>query len=135
MKKLCKICIFWKKEVYMAKTEKMLIDLLKRMVELRDGMEKELEQFNSNMDNVLGGDSRSMYLGPVQLVDNHIIDWLMSFLYESKEGAEWFMYEALDTISHGGSTLVEANGKKYDISSIEDYVNMCIEANIKGKKK
>lgn len=123
------------KEVYMAKTEKMLIDLLKRMVELRDGMEKELEQFNSNMDNVLGGDSRSMYLGPVQLVDNHIIDWLMSFLYESKEGAEWFMYEALDTISHGGSTLVEANGKKYDISSIEDYVNMCIEANIKGKKK
>ena len=34
------------KEVYMAKTEKMLIDLLKRMVELRDGMEKELEQFN-----------------------------------------------------------------------------------------
>ena len=123
------------KEVYMAKTEKMLIDLLKRMVELRDGMEKELEQFNSNMDNVLGGDSRSMYLGPVQLVDNHIIDWLMSFLYESKEGAEWFMYEALYTISHGGSTLVEANGKKYDISSIEDYVNMCIEANIKGKKK
>ena len=123
------------KEVYMAKTEKMLIDLLKRMIELRDGMEKELEQFNSNMDNVLGGDSRSMYLGPVQLVDNHIIDWLMSFLYESKEGAEWFMYEALDTISHGGSTLVEANGKKYDISSIEDYVNMCIEANIKGKKK
>ena len=123
------------KEVYMAKTEKILIDLLKRMVELRDGMEKELEQFNSNMDNVLGGDSRSMYLGPVQLVDNHIIDWLMSFLYESKEGAEWFMYEALDTISHGGSTLVEANGKKYDISSIEDYVNMCIEANIKGKKK
>ena len=122
------------KEVYMAKTEKMLIDLLKRMVELRDGMEKELEQFNSNMDNVLGGDSRSMYLGPVQLVDNHIIDWLMSFLYESKEGAEWFMYEALDTISHGGSTLVEANGKKYDISSIEDYVNMCIEVNIKGKK-
>ena len=119
----------------MAKTEKMLIDLLKRMVDLRDGMEKELEQFNSNMDNVLGGDSRSMYLGPVQLVDNHIIDWLMSFLYESKEGAEWFMYEALDTISHGGSTLVEANGKKYDISSIEDYVNMCIEANIKGKKK
>lgn len=123
------------KEVYMAKTEKMLIDLLKRMIELRDGMEKELEQFNSNMDNVLGGDSRSMYLGPVQLVDNHIIDWLMSFLYESKEGAEWFMYDALDTISHGGSTLVEANGKKYDISSIEDYVNMCIEANIKGKKK
>ena len=122
------------KEVYMANTEELLIDLLKRMVELRDGMEKELEEFNSNMGKALGGDSRSMYLGPIQLLDNRIIDWLMAFLYESKEGAEWFIYEALDTISHGGSTIVETNGKKYEIRSIEDYVKMCIEVNIKGKK-
>lgn len=118
----------------MANTEELLIDLLKRLVKLRDGMEKELDGFNSNMDKTLGGDSRSMYLGPLQIVDNNIIDWLMAFLYESKEGAEWFMYEALDTISHGGSTLVETNGKKYEIRSIEDYVKMCIDVNIKGKK-
>lgn len=118
----------------MANTEELLIDLLKRLVGLRKGMEKELEAFNSNMDKALGGDSRSMYLGPLQIVDNHIIDWLMAFLYESKEGAEWFMYEALDTISHGGSTMVETNGKKYEVRSIEDYVKMCIEVNIKGNK-
>lgn len=118
----------------MENTEKLLIDLLKRMVELRDGTEKELEEFNSNMEKALGGDSRSMYLGPMQLLDNCIIDCLMTFLYESKEGAEWFLYEALDTISHGGSTIVETNGKKYELRSIEDYVKMCIEVNIKGKK-
>ncbi len=118
----------------MENTEKLLIDLLKRMVELRDGTEKELEEFNSNMEKALGGDSRSMYLSPMQLLDNCIIDCLMTFLYESKEGAEWFLYEALDTISHGGSTIVETNGKKYELRSIEDYVKMCIEVNIKGKK-
>lgn len=119
----------------MANEGKRLTEELEKLIELRKGIADEMERFNSNMDKVLGGDSRSMYLGPVQLVDNHIIDWLMAFLYESKEGAEWFMYEALDTISHGGSTLVETNGKKYEIRSIEDYVKMCIEVNIKGKKK
>jgi hypothetical protein len=118
----------------MENTETLLIDLLKRMVKLRDGMEKELDEFNSNMEKTLGGDSRSMYLSPLHVLDNHIIDWLMAFLYESNEGAEWFMYEALDTISHGGSTSVETNGKNYEIRSIEDYVKMCIEVNIKGKK-
>lgn len=122
------------KEVYMAKEVKRLTEELEKLIELRKGIETEMEQFNKNMEGVLGGDTRSMYFGPRQLFEDYLISWLMRNLNETKCGAEWFLYEALKMISKGTSTFVVANGKKYTLHNVTDYVSMCLTTNVKRKK-
>lgn len=123
------------KEVYMANEEKRLTEELEKLIELRKGIADEMEQFNKNMEGVLGGDTRSMYFGPIHLCDEYLIKWIMRNLNEARYGAEWFLYEALEHISKGGSTFVVENGKKYTFHNVADYVSMCVEAHVKGKKK
>ena len=50
------------KEVYMANEEKRLTEELEKLLELRKGIADEMEQFNKNMEGVLGGDTRSTCL-------------------------------------------------------------------------
>lgn len=123
------------KEVYMANEEKRLTEELEKLLELRKGIADEMEQFNKKMEGVLGGDTRSMYFGPSHLFDDYLIKWIMRNLNEARYGAEWFLYEALEHISKGGSTFVVENGKKYTFHNVADYVSMCVKAHVKGKKK
>lgn len=123
------------KEVYMANEEKRLTEELEKLLELRKGISDEMEQFNKNMEGVLGGDTRSMYFGPSHLFEDYLIKWIMRNLNETRDGAEWFLYEALKPISNGGSTFVVANGKKYTLHNVAEYVSMCVKTNLKGKKK
>lgn len=119
----------------MAKEVKRLTEELEKLIELRKGIADEMEQFNKKMEGVLGGDTRSMYFGPRQLFEDYLINWLMRNLNETKCGAEWFLYEALNLIYKGGSTFVVANGKKYTLHNVTEYVSMCVNTNVKGKKK
>lgn len=119
----------------MANEEKRLTEELEKLMELRKGIENEMEQFNKKMEGVLGGDTRSMYFGPSHLFEEYLINWIMRNLNEVRYGAEWFLYEALDQISKGGSTFVVENGKKYTMHNVADYVSMCVHAHVKGKKK
>ena len=119
----------------MAKEVKRLTEELEKLIELRKGIADEMEQFNKKMEGVLGGDTRSMYFGPSHLFEDYLINWLMRNLNETKCGAEWFLYEALNLISKGGSTFVVANGKKYTLHNVTEYVSMCVNTNVKGKKK
>ena len=123
------------KEVYMANEGKRLTEELEKLLELRKGIEDEMEQFNKKMEGVLGGDTRSMYFGPSHLFEDYLIKWIMRNLNETRDGAEWFLYEALKPISNGSSTFVVANGKKYTIHNVAEYVSMCVKTNLKGKKK
>lgn len=119
----------------MANEEKRLTEELEKLLELRKGIADEMEQFNKNMEGVLGGDTRSMYFGPSHLFDDYLIKWIMRNLNEARYGAEWFLYEALDHFSKGSSTFVVENGKKYTMHNVADYVSMCVKAHVKGKKK
>lgn len=123
------------KEVYMANEEKRLTEELEKLLELRKGIENEMDLFNKKMEDVLGGDTRSMYCGPSHLFEDYLVKWIMRNLNESRDGAEWFLYEALGQISKGGSTFVVENGKKYTLHNVADYVSMCVKAHVKGKKK
>ena len=107
--------------------DKMFAEELTGLLSLRESMDKELDKFNQKMDAALGGDTRAMYREPVEIVDNFIIEWICSSLSESKDGAEWFLYEAYPTISSGNATKVEINGKEFKIASVVDYVFMCMQ--------
>ena len=115
--------------------EKILHEELERLMALRKNVDNELDQFNKKMDAVLGGDSRSMYRAPCQLVDDYIIDWIMRRLKESKEGAEWFLYEVSGSFSpdEEHAATVEVSGRKYLITSIKSYVRMCMEVNLNNE--
>lgn len=116
--------------------DKMFAGELTKLLSLRENMDKELDKFNHNMEAALGGDTRAMYREPVEIVDNFIIDWICRVLSESKEGAEWFLYEAYPTITSDNATKVEVNGKTFKIASVVDYVAMCSEVNhLDGKKE
>lgn len=116
----------------MANDETRLTEELEKLLELRKGIENELEQFNKKMEDVLGGDTRSMYFGPSHLFEDYLIKWIMRNLNESRDGAEWFLYDAMSTISHGEGNVVEANGRTFLITKTSEYVHMCFELNMKG---
>lgn len=113
--------------------EKFLSEELEHLMALRKNVDNELDQFNKKMDAALGGDSRSMYRAPCQWVDDSIIGWIMRHLKESREGAEWFLYEVSDSLASDDGRAVEVDGKKYSIKSIEDYVHMCMEVNLNNE--
>lgn len=115
-----------------------LADELESLLEFRNRMDTEMDNFNTNMDAILGGDSRSMYLTPCTMLDDYIVDWIVRRLDDSREGAEWFLYEAVPEISKGysdHSSIVEADGKKFHIRNTVDYVNMCLERKSNGDEK
>lgn len=117
---------------------KFLSDELDSLLELRRKMDNEMDDFNKNMDAVLGVDSSSMYRTPCNILDDYIVDWIVRRLDDSKEGAEWFLYEFVLGIYKEGSeklSLVECDGKKFHIRNTVDYVNMCMELRSNGDKK
>ena len=83
----------------MANEEKRLAEELEKLLELRKGIENEMDLFNKKMEDVLGGDTRSMYCGPSHLFEDYLVKWIMRNLNESRDGAEWFVYDAMNTIS------------------------------------
>lgn len=120
------------KEVYMANEETRLTEELENLLELRKGIENEMDQFNKKMEDVLGGDTRSMYFGPSHLFEDYLVKWIMRNLNESRDGAEWFLYDAMNNISHGEGNVVEASGRNFLITKPSEYVHMCFELNMKG---
>ena len=85
----------------MANDETRLTEELEKLLELRKGIENELEQFNKKMEGALGGDTRSMYFGPSHLFDDYLIKWIMRNLNEAL------------------------------ITKPSEYVHMCFELNMK----
>lgn len=100
----------------------------KEMINLLNTISVELENFNRSMEKILGSDTSSMYYTPLNIVENYIMEMLHTELGESKEGAEWFIYDGLPQINSGG-TEIEYNGKKWNIKSIKDYYDYLVSLN------
>lgn len=100
-------------------------ETFEKTIKLLDDISLELDNFNDGLRKVLGVDSCAMYYVPSFIVDNYVIDFLQTELGESKEGAEWFVYDGLFQIKHGG-TSIEENGKIWNIETIKDYYNYLI---------
>ena len=103
-------------------------DMFKDMINLMNTVSVELDNFNRGMERILGSDTSSMYYVPLNIVENYIISTLQTELGESKEGAEWFIYDGLSQINRGG-TEIEENGKTYTIKSLKDYYDYLISLN------
>ena len=84
-------------------------DMFKDMINLMNTVGVELDNINRGMERVLGSDTSSMYYTPLNIVENYIISTLQTELGESKEGAEWIIYDGLSQINRGG-TEIEENG-------------------------
>lgn len=98
----------------------MTEETFEEMCNLLKRTDDELDKFNKGMHDVLGSDSCSMYDKPLTLIEEFVIIALCNEFNESKEGAEWFVYEGIPQIKHGG-TEIEDNGKKWSIKSTKDY--------------
>jgi hypothetical protein len=98
----------------------MTYDSFEKLINLMDELNIELDKFNEGLQNLLGSDTYCMYYKPSCIVENYIIEILQNEFNESKEGAEWFVYEAIPQIKRGG-TEIEDNGKKWSIKSVKDY--------------
>ena len=92
-------------------------------------MNQEMDSFNKSIDKIFGSDTYSMYIKPFTIIENLIIEILQDEFGESKEGAEWFIYEGLEQIEKGGTEIGE-NGKIYKIKSIKDYYNYLVSLHI-----
>lgn len=82
--------------------------------------EEEMGNFNKNIENIFGSDSICMYFAPLEIIQNSIINILQNEFGESKEGAEWFVYEGYSQIKNGG-TEIKCDGKEWHIKSLKDY--------------
>lgn len=98
----------------------MKYEAFAEMINMMNFIKIEMDRFNDSMDSLLGSDTRSMYLTPLEIIDNFVIQILQNEFNETKEGAEWFVYEGLEQIKNGGTELTD-DGKNYKISSIKDY--------------
>lgn len=100
----------------------------KEMINLLNTIGVELDNFNRGMERILGSDTSSMYYAPLNIVENYIIEILQTELGESKEGAEWFIYDGLSQINGGGTEIGE-NDKTYTIKSLKDYYDYLVSLN------
>ena len=100
-------------------------DTFKEMINMLQIMDIEMDVFNNNLQDLLGSDTRCMYYKPYYIVENSIIEILQIEFNETKEGAEWFIYEGLSQIKRGG-TSIEENGKIWNIKTIKDYYDYLI---------
>lgn len=96
-----------------------LINTLLKMQELCKTFDNGIEKvLNMSFDKNYESDSRSMLLFPVEGIDHLIIKILVNEFGESKDGAEWFVYEGIDQILNGGTKIND-----WEIKSFEDYYN------------
>lgn len=92
----------------------------KQLVISMKDMEEELHAFNKSAEKIFGADSVCMYFAPLEIIQNSIINILQNEFGESKEGAEWFVYEGFSQIKNGG-TEIKYEDKEWHIKSLEDY--------------
>ena len=100
-------------------------ETFEKIIKLLDDISLEADNFNDGLQKVLGSDSRCMYYKPFNIVENSTIEILQTEFNETKEGAEWFIYEGLPQIKRG-RTSIEENGKIWDIKNIKDYYDYLV---------
>ena len=100
-------------------------ETFEKIIKLLDDISLEADNFNDGLQKVLGSDSCCMYYKPCEIVKNSTIEILQMEFNETKEGAEWFIYEGLPQIKRG-RTSIEENGKIWDIKNIKDYYNYLV---------
>ena len=100
-------------------------ETFEKIIKLLDDISLEVDNFNDGLQKVFGSDSRCMYHEPFNIVENSIIEILQIEFNETKEGAEWFIYEGLPQIKRG-ETSIEENGKIWNIKNIKDYYNYLV---------
>ena len=100
-------------------------ETFEKIIKLLDDVSFEVDNFNDGLEKVLGSDSCCMYYEPCEIVKNSIIEILQIEFNETKEGAEWFIYEGLSQIKRG-ETSIEENGKIWDIKNIKDYYDYLV---------
>ena len=100
-------------------------ETFEKIIKLLDDVSFEVDNFNDGLEKVLGSDSCCMYYEPCEIVKNSIIEILQMEFNETKEGAEWFIYEGLPQIKRG-RTSIEENGKIWNIKNIKDYYDYLV---------
>ena len=100
-------------------------ETFEKIIKLLDDVSFEVDNFNDGLEKVLGSDSCCMYYEPCEIVKNSIIEILQIEFNETKEGAEWFIYEGLSQIKRG-ETSIEENGKIWNIKNIKDYYDYLV---------
>ena len=100
-------------------------ETFEKIIKLLDDISLEVDNFNDGLQKVLGSDSCCMYYEPCEIVKNSIIEILQIEFNETKEGAEWFIYEGLSQIKRG-ETSIEENGKIWNIKNIKDYYDYLV---------
>ena len=100
-------------------------ETFEKIIKLLDDIGLEVDNFNDGLQKVLGSDSCCMYYEPCEIVKNSAIEILQMEFNETKEGAEWFIYEGLPQIKNGG-TSIEENGKIWNIKNIKDYYDYLV---------
>ena len=103
----------------------ILVDLLKTSY-------SECRCFNKALEKVYGEDTSVWYYKQYEIVCEHFIK-ILELNGESKDGAEWFVYEGLEQIEKGG-TKIEFNGKIYDIKDLHGYYDYLIKINSNYEK-
>ena len=100
-------------------------DTFKEMINMLQTMDVQLDNFNKSLQNLLGSDTRCMYYKPYYIVEKFIIEILQIEFNETKEGAEWFVYEGLSQIKRSG-TSIEENDKIWNIKTLKDYYDYLV---------
>jgi len=100
-------------------------ETFKEMINLIHTTDIEMHTFNKGIEKLFRNDTYSMYYTPLIIVENYVITILQTEFNESKEGAEWFVYEGLSQIKKGG-TSIEENGKIWNIKTIKDYYDYLV---------
>ena len=100
-------------------------ETFEKIIKLLDDINLEVDNFNDGLQKLLGSDSYCVYYKPFNIVENSIIEILQMEFNETKEGAEWLIYEGLPQIKRGG-TSIEENGKIWDIKNIKDYYDYLV---------
>ena len=100
-------------------------ETFEKIIKLLDDISLEVDNIKDGLEKVFGSDSCCMYYEPFNIVENSIIEILQMEFNETKEGAEWFIYEGRSQIKRGG-TSIEENGKIWDIKNIKDYYDYLV---------
>ena len=100
-------------------------ETFEKIIKLLDDISLEVDNFNDGLQKLLGSDSYYMYYKPFNIVENSIIEILQMEFNETKEGAEWFIYEGLPQIKRG-RTSIEENDKICNIKNIKDYYDYLV---------
>ena len=95
-------------------------ETFEKIIKLLDDISLEVDNFNDGLQKMLGSDSCCMYYKPSYIVENSIIEILQMEFNETKEGAEWFVYEGIEQIKSKG-TEITVDKKTYKIKTIRDY--------------